>query len=47
MNRRKLEAVQWQGYGKRSALLGLLQTRYGHAKKQAEREIDLWIKQLT
>jgi len=27
--------------GKRSELLGLLQTRYGHAKEQAEREIDL------
>jgi hypothetical protein len=24
--------------GKRSALLGLLQTRYGHAKEQAERK---------
>jgi uncharacterized protein YjbJ (UPF0337 family) len=32
--------------GKRSELLGLLQTRYGHAKEQAEREIDLWTKQL-
>jgi uncharacterized protein YjbJ (UPF0337 family) len=32
--------------GKRSELLGLLQTRYGHAKEQAKREIDLWIKQL-
>jgi uncharacterized protein YjbJ (UPF0337 family) len=33
--------------GKRSELLGLLWTRYGHAKEQAEREIDLWIKQIT
>jgi uncharacterized protein YjbJ (UPF0337 family) len=32
--------------GKSSELLGLLQTRYGRAKEQAEREIDLWIKQL-
>jgi uncharacterized protein YjbJ (UPF0337 family) len=32
--------------GKRSELLGFLQTRYGYAKEQAEREIDLWIKQL-
>ena len=32
--------------GKRTELLDLLQTRYGHAKEQAEREIDLWAKQL-
>ena len=32
--------------GKRTELLGILQTRYGHAKDQAEREIDLWVKQL-
>lgn len=32
--------------GKRTELLGILQTRYGHAKEQAEREIDLWVKQL-
>lgn len=33
--------------GKRTELLGLLQTRYGHAKEQAEHEIDAWIKQLN
>ncbi|MGC2774597.1 MAG: CsbD family protein [Bradyrhizobium sp.] len=32
--------------GKRTELLGVLQARYGHAKDEAEREIDLWIKQL-
>jgi len=32
--------------GKRTELLGVLQARYGHAKEQAEREIDLWVKQL-
>jgi uncharacterized protein YjbJ (UPF0337 family) len=32
--------------GKRIELLGLLQTRYGHSKDQAEREIDLWSNQL-
>ena len=32
--------------GKRTELLGLLQSRYGHSKDQAEREIDLWSKQL-
>jgi uncharacterized protein YjbJ (UPF0337 family) len=32
--------------GKRTELLGLLQTRYGHAKEEAEREIERWIKQL-
>ena len=32
--------------GKRTELLGLLQKRYGHAKEQAEHEIDQWIKQL-
>ena len=32
--------------GKRTELLGLLQTRYGHAKDEAEREIDLWSKTL-
>lgn len=32
--------------GKRTELTGLLQARYGHAKEQAEREIDLWTKQL-
>ena len=33
--------------GDRTELLGLLQTRYGRAKEQAEREIDQWIKQLN
>ncbi|MBZ0164316.1 MAG: CsbD family protein [Notoacmeibacter sp.] len=32
--------------GKRTELAGLLQTRYGHAKEQAEREIDLWTEKL-
>ena len=32
--------------GKRTELLGLLQTRYGRAKEHAEREIDLWAKGL-
>ena len=32
--------------GKRTELLGLLQTRYGHAKEQAESEIDRWVKEL-
>jgi uncharacterized protein YjbJ (UPF0337 family) len=32
--------------GKRTELLGLLQSRYGCVKEQAEREIDQWIEQL-
>ena len=32
--------------GKRTELLGLLQTRYGHAKEAAEHEIDQWIESL-
>ncbi len=32
--------------GKRTKLLGLIQSRYGRVKEQAEREIDRWIKQL-
>ena len=32
--------------GKYAELLGLLQARYGHAKEQAEREINDWAKQL-
>ncbi|MFY9992507.1 MAG: CsbD family protein [Rhodoplanes sp.] len=32
--------------GKRDELLGLLQKRYGHAKEQAERELDRWAKEL-
>ena len=32
--------------GKRAQLLGLLQSRYGRAKEQAEVEIDKWIEQL-
>jgi uncharacterized protein YjbJ (UPF0337 family) len=33
--------------GKRTELLGLLQSRYGRAKQQAELEIDQWIKDLN
>ena len=32
--------------GKYAGLLGLLQERYGHAKEQAEREINDWAKRL-
>ena len=32
--------------GKRTKLIGLLQTHYGHAKEQAEDEIDQWTKQI-
>jgi uncharacterized protein YjbJ (UPF0337 family) len=32
--------------GKRTELLGLLQSRYGRAKEQAELEIDQWTKEL-
>lgn len=30
--------------GKRTELLGILQTRYGHDKEQGEREIDEWLR---
>lgn len=33
--------------GKRAELLGLIQSRYGRGKEQAELEIDQWIKQLN
>ena len=33
--------------GKRTELLGLIQTRYGRDKDQAEVEIDQWIKQIN
>ncbi len=33
-------------HGRRTELLGLLKKRYGHTQEQAEREIDLWTKQL-
>jgi uncharacterized protein YjbJ (UPF0337 family) len=32
--------------GKRTELIGLLQSRYGRAKDQAELELDQWIKQI-
>jgi uncharacterized protein YjbJ (UPF0337 family) len=32
--------------GKRTELLGLIQTRYGQAKDVADREIDDWVKDL-
>ena len=32
--------------GKRTELLGLLQSRYGRAKEDAERELDQWAQQL-
>jgi len=32
--------------GRRTELLGLLQTRYGHAKETAESEVENWIKDL-
>ena len=32
--------------GKRTMLLGLLQSRYGRAKEDAEREIDLWAEKI-
>ena len=32
--------------GKRTELLGLIQSRYGHAKEVADREIDNWMKDL-
>ena len=32
--------------GKRTELLGLLQTRYGHDKEQSERAVDEWLKQI-
>ena len=33
--------------GKRTELLGLIQTRYGRAKEQADQEIDQWIKKIN
>jgi len=33
--------------GKRTELLGLIQTRYGRAKEQAELEIDEWTKKIN
>jgi uncharacterized protein YjbJ (UPF0337 family) len=30
--------------GKQTELLGILQTRYGHDKQRAEREINEWLK---
>ena len=33
--------------GKRTELLGLIQTRYGRDKEQAEVEIDHWIKHIN
>ena len=33
--------------GKREALAGRLQVRYGYAKEQAEREIDDWMKRAS
>jgi uncharacterized protein YjbJ (UPF0337 family) len=33
--------------GKRTELLGLIQTRYGYAKEQADQEIDQWIKKIN
>jgi len=33
--------------GKRTELIGLLQTRYGHDKAKAEHEIDSWVKHLN
>jgi uncharacterized protein YjbJ (UPF0337 family) len=35
-----LDVVQ----GKRNELAGRLQQRYGYAKDQAEREIDMWLR---
>ena len=32
--------------GKRTELIGLLETHYGHAREQAENEIDLWTAQI-
>ncbi len=32
--------------GKRTELLGLLQSRYGRARNEAEGEIDKWIEKL-
>jgi uncharacterized protein YjbJ (UPF0337 family) len=33
--------------GKRTELSGRLQQRYGYAKDQAEREIDIWLKDVS
>jgi uncharacterized protein YjbJ (UPF0337 family) len=32
--------------GKRTELLGLIQTRYGHAKEKAELELEEWTKKI-
>ncbi|NVO16941.1 MAG: CsbD family protein [Rhodoplanes sp.] len=32
--------------GKREELLGILQARYGHARAEAEREVDSWAEQV-
>jgi len=32
--------------GKRTELAGLIQTRYGRAKEEAELEIDQWVKKI-
>jgi uncharacterized protein YjbJ (UPF0337 family) len=32
--------------GKRTELLGIIQARYGHAKDDAEREVDRWVADL-
>ena len=32
--------------GKRDQLVGLVQERYGHAKEDAEREVDSWTRGL-
>lgn len=32
--------------GKRDQLVGLVQAKYGHAKAEAEREVDGWFKGL-
>ena len=33
--------------GKRTELMGIIQSRYGRSKDQAELEIDNWIEQLS
>ena len=33
--------------GKRTELAGLIQTRYGRAKEEAELEIDQWVKKIN
>ena len=39
LTRDDVESIQ----GQRTTLLGLLQSRYGRAKEDAEHEIDLWV----